>query len=441
MLQREMSFYRIFLIAILALAVRIAYIFWVSATLGFDQESDAWYIHEIAKSLAAGDGFTLEGTRIYNQSPGYPYLLSLLYRLFGDSAIVLAGLNIVLASSAAVLTVVLTMRVMLSDKLPEALRPHCDGMLYAVVALTVFAPANWLYIPMAAAENLLVPLLALFLLIALCPERPRIVTRQGQGEDCDACPYLRGLLAGVVMAACLSVKAYAIFIAPLPLLLWLGRGRRFYVRAVALYGLATLALLTPWTVKNYHDSGGYIIPFAAVSGEVFLDSNNPMADGRPSNVLTLPEIEARDLDPIARDKAKLQAGLDFLRNDPAWAARLQWRKLVYSFSPVRDFMFEHRQRYRLFNPFLSRYAPTLFNALMLLGFLSFLILHPKRNVVWLTGLACFGVPLVLQQIFAAYTRYRYPFLYIGLVFAVMGWALGIQKTRNWRQPRERKVTD
>ncbi len=433
--------------AIIALAVRVVYAWWVSAALGIIQESDAYYINEIAKSLAVGRGFVVNGMRVYNQSPGYPYFLSVFYRTFGDGDILLVALNIGLATLAAVLTAALGMTVIQSDTLPAKLGPYRLVLVCTIAALAVFAPVNLLYIPMAAGENLLVPLLALFLLVVLrASSKGRAASQsvdeeagiknghnpgskngpQGRGRSRSGVylsPWLPGILSGVIMGACLSVKAYVIFIAPLPLLLWLTRGRRFYRRAIPLYVVAMVVVLAPWSLKNYRDSGGEFVPFAAVSGEVFLDSNNPQADGRPSNVITLPEIEARGLDPIARDKAKFQAGLEFIRNDPAWAARLQLRKLMYSFSPVRDFMFEHRQQYRLFTPAVSRYVPTLFNMFVLLGFIMFLVIYNKRNVVWLTGLACFGVPLILQQIFAAYTRYRYPFLYAGLVFAVLGWGM------------------
>jgi 4-amino-4-deoxy-L-arabinose transferase-like glycosyltransferase len=55
----------------------------VAIAVSYEPRADAWWLHSAATSLAKGDGFAVDGQPTAYRPPGYPFLLSLTYRLFG----------------------------------------------------------------------------------------------------------------------------------------------------------------------------------------------------------------------------------------------------------------------------------------------------------------------------------------------------------------------
>jgi hypothetical protein len=70
---------------------------------------------------------------------------------------------------------------------------------------------------------------------------------------------------------------------------------------------------------------------------------------------------------------------------------------------------------------VSRWGVTAFNAVLLAGVLLGLWFVRKQRIVMVTGLALIAAPTVLQAVFFAYSRYRFPFLYCLLPVVVAGW--------------------
>jgi hypothetical protein len=252
---------------------------------------------------------------------------------------------------------------------------------------------------------LLVPLLVASLLAALWRTRR------------DA---LAGAMTGLLAAAAVSTKAQVLFgYVGLPLV-WFAMGRRSLVRTAAA-AVTAIVFLTPWALVNYRDSGGYFIPFSVIAGEVFLDGTNPAARGRPTNVLTLgPEVE-KGLHPVEIDRLKMKKAVGYIKERPAWYLELLVRKLVLSMSPARDHVFEERGEMRLFDPMLTRWGPTAFNAALLLGAILSLFQLRGRPAAALLALTMAIGLFSVQLIFVAYSRYRYPWLVCMLPYIALGW--------------------
>lgn len=390
-----------------ALVVRCGYAWWVVRTFGLEQESDSAYLFRLAGSLAAGRGFTLGNDRIFNQSVGYPAFLAVFFRGLGPSESLVLALNIVLGVLAVLLTYVLTCQ-LVRWKGPEPV-PH--GISWRLVAwlaggLATFFPDNLLYLPFASAENLLIPLMLILVWSAVAEWRS---------------PWLGGAVTGAVAAAVLSVKANAILLCPFILFAWVA-GRMQPTKRTAAAALVGVCCLLPWTYLNYRDSGGHIVPFSAIAGEVFLDGTNPQARGTPTNVLDLPADESAGLDKIQQDRAKLRKAVGYIEADPVWYMKLVARKGILAWSPVRDYSYEDRGQYRFFGPVASRWVPTLYNVLLFVGIAASLVgcrwFRPESRVLW-AGLIV--APWLLQMIFVAYSRYRFPFLCCLVPFAAWGW--------------------
>ena len=408
-------------LAVAALAVRVAYVAGIVARYGAQQTGDAEYMNQLGQSLAAGRGFVLaSGERVYNQSVGYPALLAVLYRAFGADARVAMAANVLLGAASVVLVFALARAVLRAGPPGVPARRVAGG----AGALAALYPDSLLTASMLSAENLLVPLLLGALLAALWR-----TPRDG----------VAGALVGVLAAGAASAKALVLFgFVPLPLV-WVAARRRPLVRTVAAAATAAV-VLAPWTYVNYRDSGGHLVPFSAVAGEVFLDGNNPRARGRPSGVMSLGAAVEAGHDKIEVDRMKLRRALGYIRERPGWYARLLALKFVHALSPVRDSAFETPGEPRLFTPALSRWAPTLFNAALLGGVVAGCVALWGHAVARAVAASQVIGAFAVQLIFAAFTRYRYPFLVALLPVAALGMLTVAHALRRRREEGPRRPT-
>ncbi len=384
-----------FLWGAVGLVVRAGYVMWVVGKYGKTQFSDFLYIHQLAESLAAGNGFTIEGIRIFNQSVGYPAFLSIFYALFGSDVWIALIVNTVLGGVSVALVYLLSLK--LFPGMEETRRKMIAG---SAALLAVIYPDSLLYCALVSAENLLVPLM-LLLLIGLIA---------GWKSD-----WMAGAVTGILAAAACSVKAHVLLFCLTIPLIWFVMGKRYLLRTIVT-GISALVFLTPWTILNYRASDGSFLPFAAVSGTVMLDGTNPSAVGKPTNRYHLPEEMEKGKHPVELDRLRMRQAFKYIRENPAWYARLCVKKAIHAFSPARDFLFQFRGQDRFVGSFMSRWFPTLFNSLFFVTVMAGVILLRRNRLVMTTGFCLFVAPLILQVIFFAYSRYRFPFLFCLIPF-------------------------
>ena len=376
-------------LAAAALLLRALYVWRMVARYGADQFSDFLYMDRLAQSLAAGSGFALWGERIFNQSIGYPFLLSLCYRLCGSHWAVMMGMNVVLGALSVGLVYLLARSLSWDYGRPGTGRKVAvSGAL-----LALFYPDSLLYCAFAASENLLIPLVLLVLLAST-----------SKWKSC----LLQGGTVGFLAAGMASVKAYALLLCLLLPLVWWYKDRRFVARTAAA-ALLGIVCLVPWTYLNYVASEGRFVPFASIAGTVVLDGTNPLASGKPTNVVELAPEDEVPKHPVDLDRAYMRKAIGYIRESPAWFAKLCVKKVIWGLVPVRDFVFEAFDQVRLFTPFLSRWGTTAFNTVLLFGSMLGIGLAVKNRTTFVLGLGLFVAPMLIQLIFCAVPRYRFPF--------------------------------
>ncbi|MBW8876437.1 MAG: tetratricopeptide repeat protein [Acidobacteria bacterium] len=305
----------------LALALRLAHWWAVReqpffAWLAMDsQEYDRW-----AQEIAAGDWL---GSQVFFQAPLYPYLLAVLYTVFGRSldAVYLAQIALAVAGCYALYR---AGREMAGE----------DVGLGAALLAAVYGPFLF-YDAQLAKESPAVAVTS-FLLWALAaargrPERPGTWRWLGVGA-------LLGVLALLRENALLLLP----FLLPLA---WSreGGGRAFLRRGGALVAGLVLALL-PVAVRNgvVGGKGGDFLPTTFQGGVNFYIGNNPQADGTYQPIVPgkqIPALERREPVRVAEQAAgrRLTGGevsrywlgrsLDWARREPGAFLRLQIRKL------------------------------------------------------------------------------------------------------------------
>lgn len=389
--------------------LRCGYVLWLGLCNDFGQFSDFQYLFQLAGSLAASEGFTLDGVRVWNQSLGYPLFLAPFLQAFGRHIGVVLAVNILLGCISTGLVYWLA-RLLYSDR---------RVALFAGLLAALY-PDLLLYSGLCAAENLLIPLVLGMVCTAVYPWRK---------------VWLGGVLCGLLAALAATTKAHIFFLVPVVPLFWLVTRRRWLVAGVCA-AVAGVVVLLPWTLHNYRLSG-HFVPFAAVAGETFMDGNNPSARGVPSGITTLPEIEQTGLHPVEKDRLKMRYALDFIRDNPSAYAKLLGLKLFRAALPARDFVFVAGGRSRFFGGMISSVVPTLFNLFLCIGILLALWKGlPFRRwaeasvrkselaflgSTWCLTLLVLGMMMLMQLIFFAYSRYRLPFLCVLIPPVAYGW--------------------
>lgn len=388
-------------LAVAALLVRGLYVWRMVVRYGADQFSDFLYMDRLARSLAAGNGFTLGGERIFNQSIGYPFLLSLFYRLFGPHWAVMMGFNAVLGALSVALVYLLTRHLAWNGASVAA------GRTVAVCGalLALIYPDSLLYCAFAASENLLIPLVLLVLLSATAEWKSRL---------------LQGCVVGILAALMANVKAYALLLCLLLPLIWWYRDRRFITRTVAA-AIVGVVCLVPWTYLNYVASEGRFVPFASIAGTVVLDGTNPLASGKPTNVVELGPGDEVPEHPVDLDRAYMRKAIGYIKASPGWFAKLCVQKVMWGLIPLRDFVFEAFDQVRMFTPFLSRWGTTAFNTIVLLGSVLGICFTIKNRTTFILGVGLFAAPILIQLVFCAVPRYRFPFWFCITPYVGYGW--------------------
>lgn len=295
-----------------ALVVRLAAVL----VLGHYRNPTLWENGIIARYLLDGCGFCMDFSRPGEpsswQTPAYPFLLALAWRLFGQGAT--AHLTISIIQACALASMVFPVRWLA--------RRWCGDRAGAVAMwLTTAMPLYVWYATRLHQAGLVMashPWLIWFWL--------RLHDRSGsaRGLLTGAASGLAGLLQPILLFLSAAIGAVTLAAA-------LVNRRRRDVMTLLLAAVAAVAVLAPWTVRNYRVHGRFV-PIRDSFGKEFWMGNNPHATGtgyveggsveityaHPPKALALkghvPEIELMD--------AMFAEGLEYVRADlPAFATR------------------------------------------------------------------------------------------------------------------------
>lgn len=238
------------IILVVALLVRIVWIFWMPSV----PISDFGWYYDRARSILAGTGFSVNGHPTAQFPPGYPYFLALLLRLTGS----LTGVKLAQA-------IIGTFTCYLIYRLASILAGQRAGLVAG--ALSAVYPNLVFYNNLLASENLFIPLLLGGFIILL---------DDGIKLRMPARTTLVGLIFGIA-----ALTRPAILLFPAIFFIWLLTKRMGIFKALgltALMGVLMFSVILPWTIRNYIAMGSPVF-ISSNGGEVFWMGNNAKADG------------------------------------------------------------------------------------------------------------------------------------------------------------------
>ncbi|HWM92989.1 MAG TPA: tetratricopeptide repeat protein [Thermoanaerobaculia bacterium] len=370
------------------LAVRLAHWWAVRgepffAWLAMDsQEYDRW-----AQGIAAGDWL---GSQVFFQAPLYPYLLAILYKIFGRSldAVYLAQIGLAVAGCWALY------------RAGREMGGERAGL--AAAGLAAFYGPFVFHDVHLLKESLAVSVTC-FLLWALATRR-------------------HWLAAGLLLGVLALLRENALLL--VPFLLPLAAGKGFLRRSAALAGGLVLALL-PVAIRN-GIVGGDFLPTTFQGGVNFYIGNNPDADGTYRPIVPgkqIPALERREPVRVAerelgRELTPSEVSSFWMGKALAWAGdhpggflRLQVRKLgmFWNWYEWPDAVDYYWVRWR--SPALRWAAPVEFGAVTLLALIGLWMAwrNPRRNPGPFAPALLFALGWMLSTIvFFLFSRYRLP---------------------------------
>jgi hypothetical protein len=279
------------LLLALALGLRLASNLWLTVPTPVLHADALWY-HLSASNLAAGHGYIhhFTGKPTAAWPPGYPFLLSLLYRVFTSDPAWGFALNAVAGTTTC----------WLAGRIAREL--FSTRAEIAATALVAIAPSQILFSSLLLTETVFTTTMTALVLAAI-----RLVD-----------PSLRRPLfawtafgAAVGLAGLLRAEAVLLLFPPL-VVLASQRTRRHAALVMFVCALGgALAAQAPWLVRNAI-LFGRVVPATTSFGRTFLIGHNPEADGGMN--LYSPDAAADQRDLAAGGPERELAVDDRLRN-------------------------------------------------------------------------------------------------------------------------------
>lgn len=393
----------IFLIALVALAVRVAYIVEVGAhplmttTTGDPQVYDLRALEIASGAWAADDVF-------FHSSPVYPYILGIIYTLFGQSYAAVRVIQSLFGVGSCLLLWSIARR-LFGDR---------QGLLAGLIAA--------LYVPFIFfdAEILMITYVIFFALLSVW----LLLRYQEQGK------LWLALAAGAAIGVSALGKPNMLLFVPVAAL-WVwwrfrGCGRAGEtLRAAALIVVGTVVVIAPMTIMNTVVADDFVLT-SSNGGINFWIGNNHGADGTflvPSNMradlYTSSKMAAevavgRPLKPSEVSSYWFGEGMKFVTGQPGAWLRLMGRKFIlfwnaYEIPNHYDLnYFRQESKVLGWNPFL-------FAWIVPLGLLGMYVARrewKKHALLYAFGLAY----LVSLLPFFITSRYRLPVVPVMIVF-------------------------
>lgn len=232
-----------------ALALRLAWVLWASRD-GFPL-NDSMFYHYGAINIAEGQQYGPFGVPSARWPPGYPALLSVVYRFTDGSALSGEVLNAFLGA----LTVPLLY--FLAKPLTGA------RVAFIAAAMLCVMPGPILWTDMIITETLFTLLVVLYFML-LMRSRPT---------------WKWAVAIGVFVGLATLTRSEALIWMIVPLVLWRREaGWKVAVPRIAVASLVVLAVLSPWTIRNARTMDAFI-PLSTNGGETLWAGHNPGANG------------------------------------------------------------------------------------------------------------------------------------------------------------------
>jgi tetratricopeptide (TPR) repeat protein len=401
------------------------------ALMGDARGYDAW-----AQRIAGGEWI---GREVFYQAPLYPYVLGVVYTVFGRDLFVVRIVQAVIGSLSCVLVCYAATR-LLSRRTGIV-----AGLLMAFYAPAIFFDA---LIQKSVLDVFFVSALIALVAIQLKPDATTVThhedlttptedttkntdfrDRRGRREASFVVPVATGIVAGCLA---LTRENALVLVAVLGVWMWFtSPRRRSRVIQFAVFALGVALVLLPVAIRNYSVTGGFYLTTAQF-GPNFYIGNHAGADGTYSSLRFgrgSPEYEQTDAIELAQQALgrSLTPGevsgywanraVAFISSQPMAWLRLTGRKMALLINAGEMVDTEAQESHAEWSLPLRVLGSVMhFGVLVPLAVLGAWIVWPMRSRLWVLYAiaALYSTSVVAFYVFA---RYRYPLVPLVVLFA------------------------
>ena len=399
---------------VVALCLRLLWIF----SINHEEFGNGFWIDDARAQELLHDGtYSFKGVKTAFFPVGYPFFLSVLYRLFGPSLLVGKIANALLGSILCVLT----------SLIAKIIFDVRTGTIAGWIM--VFYPNNIFYSSLLLSEILLAALLAFTVLMILSHEfEPH---------------YL--LLTGILVGLCMLVRAVAVILPFCILFYWYRIKAKQLLKHFAFLIFGAALVVVPWTIRNYRvmhhfvlvsTNGGVNFWMAHIHGGY--SEAPPRFSANWGFPATSPEQE------VIAEKQAYREAFDYLKKDPLEPLKTFPKKFVHFFYADIDGLLNNSGFPVITSisglpdvvPILPISLPLFFKWLLYVyaqGFYVLVIItaligiiqciRVNQNKSYLLMIVVLGWTLFHTLIFFALGRYRFPLMPLLIVFSAFGVAI------------------
>ncbi len=393
----------IFLVVFLGLVTRLILV----SALHIPLTSDAADYYRMASAIYDGTGL-----KSIFMSAGYPLFLSGLFMVFGKTAEVAQYFNALLGGFSILLVYWLSKELFRSEPIA----------IIAAVLWAIYPPAI-LYAENLAKENLMIPLLLLYLLL---------VAKYAHSSFSAAIAAASGALLGLHAL----VGPALLVIAPIFLIQVFLKPNHIAkkIRDVLIYGLFVLIILAPWLYRNNEVYGQ---PLLNTNGGFNLYiGNNPSATGWFMSIMETPLGKSwstlrQQLGEVGLNQYSRDRGVEYIKSHPVETIKMAIKKMFLFWTPPThagtggdQSQIESLVR----TAWLVEYVFLVFCALGLIIFV-----RPPLRQMWILY-SSVGLYCAVHMLFYVIIRYRLPIMPLVTIAA----SCFIWQCYMWLKSREKK---
>ena len=405
-----------------ALALRLIYLAGLyntplfSVLLGDGQQYDAW-----ALRIAGGHWV---GSEIFYQTPLYPYLLAVIFKLVGHHLMAVRVVQAVLGATSC------TFLGLAGQRFFSKPAGNIAALLLAIYPPAIFFDG----LIQKSSLDLFLTTLALFLL-------SEFLSR----------PHWKWLIAaGVTLGAFVLNRENAGILYPIVvvwLIVWFGKTPlKSRVAWIAIFTAAVAAVLLPVGFRNYYVGGEFLLTTSQLGPNFYIGNHagsrggyEPLVPG-PSNsaneriyaTRVAEEKVGRKLSPREVSDYWLSRSIDYIRSQPGDWLRLMGRKLLLTFNATEMVDSESIEVYSIYSPVLRLLLWINFGLVLPLAVLGAWLTRSNWRRLALLYLMFLGLALSVA-IFYVFARYRFPMVPMVLLFAAAALSVVYKAGHYWRQ--------
>jgi 4-amino-4-deoxy-L-arabinose transferase-like glycosyltransferase len=396
--------------------IRFIYIFTIDHLPLFDSPTmDAGHHHTWALDIANNSWV---GATPFIRSPLYPYVLGIIYKIFGVSFYLPRTFMAVLGA----------FNVLLIYKIAKRLFSPLPAFFSAMIAML-----SWVLV--FYDGELLITSVGLFFI--LCIANYATITFENKSVKNF---FVLGILFGLAaLARANYLPIIFVFFVFYALFYW----RKIYY--ALFYALGALLIIAPVTIRNYVILDDFV-PISFYTGVNFYIGNNPYADGRTAivpntradwyggveDVIRIAqESEGRNLKPSEVSVYWSEKAIEYIKEQPFHFIKNIIKKFSFVFdlretSNNKNIYFFRDQSW--FLKLFSIVSGFLYIPFAIVGIVSALRKKEKKFIPIFLLLVCYIGGLTFSFV---YTRLRHPIIGLFIVFAGYGIYTFMQK-KNWR---------